>query len=867
MSNLMAIGLSGLNANMAALTTTGNNITNANTPNYSRESTLLTTSAVDQTGGFYLGSGVSIQGVVRQVNSFAQTQMLTDTAQSSQLTAFSDAITRINNYVAGSATSVSTQIQNLYNDMQTAMTNPSSVASRNVVFSDMQSVVNTFNASYGEVASENQTVNNSLTSDVQQINSLAGNIAQLNAQLAGSANAPMTQQPNSLLDNRQNLIQQLSKLVSVSVVPDGTGVDNIFIGSGQALVVGSKATALVTQPAAGNSSQTDIAVNGNTGPQIITSSVNGGDVGGLLNYQHNVLGTVANTLGQMAMVFANSMNQQNKLGLDMTGTAGQNLFADINSPSATGSRITSDAANPMPQGYVMNVNITSTNQLTNSDYELSFSGPPGSYTLTRLSDSKVVVQGTLPTTFPASINADGFSVNLQGGNYAPGSRFYIAPTRQGANNLAMNINSPAQLAMAWPVNAAAATTNQSQTTITVAGMTSASTPAFTTKKGAMSPPLLIRFTSATTYDVLDNSDPANPKALVPPLVDQTYSPGGTNTLFSTDAGQTQVSSSGANAGVAASGSSNGYPAENLNFNIYNSSTGSITPSTVTTTANESAQAIAQAINSVATVKAVADSRATLSNFVSTGSLSISLNGQTLTGSTPDALAASINASGILAQSGITATSNGTSLSVRSLVGADLSFAVSGGVGNSVSVQGSQGAPQTVANAGSATVGGVVYVQLPGSSSLTTSGNGLFTSSPTAQSIYQGYTLSLTGSPVTGDTFTVGYNTNVAGDARNAQVMMGLQNVNNINNSTMSITTLYGSMVQGIGTQSVQASNSQQAATALLQNTTKLVSQVSGVNLNEEAANLVQYQQAYTASAQVINTARTLFNSLLTSIGA
>ena len=867
MSNLMSIGLTGLNANSAALSTTGNNITNANTPGYSRESTVIASQTPESTGSYSSGTGVSVQGVVRQVNTFAQSQLLSDTSQSSQLTAYSTALSRINNYVAGASTSVSTQIQTLFNDMQTALSNPSSVTSRQVAFSDMQTMVNTFNASAGEVASENQSVNSTLTSNIQQINALAQSIAKLNVQLAGSANLPTAQQPNSLLDSRDQLLQQLSQLVSVSVVNDGTGVDNVFIGNGQALVVGAQASALSTQPAAQNAAQQDITIASATGPRVITSTISGGSVGGLLGYQQNVLGSVQNTLGQMAMVLSNAMNSQNKLGVDLSGSPGINLFSDINSTAATTSRITSDNGNPSPQTYGMNVSISSTSQLTNSDYVLAFTGPGTAYTLTRSSDSKVVAQGNLPGSFPTAINADGFSINLTSGNFVAGAKFYVSPTRQGASSLAMNVTTPSQLALAWPVTTSNSVTNQGNATISVAGVTSTSTPTFTTKPGAMSPPLLVRFTSATTYDVLNNSNPASPSQLVPPVINQTYNPGGVNTLFSTDPGQTQVSSTGALAGVATATATNGYPAETLNFNVYNAATGSVTPSSITTTANESAGQIAQAMNTVTGVKAVANTQAVLSGFVNSGTFSLSLNGQTLTGTTPDALAASINASGILAQAGIQAASDGTHLTVRSVTGADLSFSLGGAASNSVSVQGSSGAAQVVAGGGTSTVGGIINTLLPGSSNLTTTGLGLFTTSPVPQSTYQGYTLNISGVPVTGDTFTVGYNSNAAGDARNGQAMLALQNANNVNNGTMSVSSLYGSMVQSIGTQSAQAQSGQQAATTVLQNTTQLISQVSGVNLNEEAANLIQYQQAYTASAQVINTARTIFNSLLTAVGA
>ncbi len=867
MSDMLNIAISGINASQVALNTIGNNITNANTPGYTRESTVISSAVPQAMGTYSQGNGADVIGVVRQASDFLNNQLLSDSSQSSQLDALSTALSRINNYVASSSTGMSGQLQTMFNDLQSALSNPASVTSRQVVLSDLQSVVQAFNASAQEVQSENTTVNSAVASAVSQINSLAGNIAALNNQLAGTGSLPTGQQPNALLDNRDALLQQLSKLVAVTVVKDGSGMDNVFIGNGQALVSGSSASTLGTQVSTQNSQHIDVTLQGVQGPQVITSSLSGGSLGGQLAYQNSTLGVVQNTLGQLALILADAMNKQNQLGVDLNGQPGANVFADINSAAAVASRITADATNPQPQTYSMGVSITHTAQLTASDYTLSFAAPGSTYSLTRASDGKVVAQGQLPPTLPASISADGFSINLQSGNYAPGSVFHIAPTRDAAAQLAMSLTTPSQLAFAWPVNAMSSTTNQGSGSVSVASMSSIATPAFTSQAGAMTPPLLIQFTSATTYDVLNDSNPAAPVPLSPPLVNQPYTPGVNNTLFSSDSGQFQVSSTGAAAGLAVAGTSNGYPAETLSLNVYNSTTQAVSTSSVATTAGESAQQIAAALNNVSGVRAVADTRAQVSAISAGASFALSLNGQTLTGSTPDALAASINANGILQQAGIIATSNGSALSVRSVQGADLAFTLAGGAGNALQVTGSSGAAQTLNGSGSATVGGVVNLQLPGNSSVTTTGAGLFTTSPSPASVYQGYTLALSGVPVAGDTFTVNYNSQGSGDARNGQAMLALQSAALADQGQMSMDGLYGAMVQSVGTQTAQTQNSQSAAAAVLQNTTQLVTQVSGVNINEEAVNLIQYQQAYSASAQVINTARTLFNSLLTAVGA
>lgn len=868
MADLLSIALSGLTANRTALSTTGNNITNANTPGYSRESTSLNSSDPAYVGGAFQGTGVSVSGVVRQANNFLTSQLRSDTAQFNQVDSFLTAITRINGYIANSTTSVSTNVQGFFTSLQGALNAPSSVTSRQVVLSSMQSLVNSFNATSSQIDNENQTVNGALTADIQQINGIAQNIASLNNQLAGTGTLSPAQQPNELLDKRDEQIRQLSELVSVTVVPTGDGTVNVFIGNGQSLVNGAGVSTLITQPSHQNSRQLDIAISGVNGPQVVTSTITGGKVGGLLNYQSSVLDFAQNSIGQMATILADNMNKQNKLGVDLTGTPGINLFSDINASTPAAQRIIADSSNPTPQTYNASVTISNSAQLTASDYVLTFPGPSkNNYVLTRKTDSAVVAQGQLPGGFPASINADGFSINLTSGNFVTGSKFYIQPTKTAAGGLALNITTPQQLALAWPVTTSTSAGNRGTGTISVAGIQSIATPSFATTSGKLTPPLIVRFTSATTYDVLDNTDPSKPVSLNPPLINQVFAPNSNNQMLSSDSGATQVSSTGAAAGKVVAGAANGYPAETLTFNIYNPTTKTVSTSTVSTVAGQSAQQIAQSINALNGVKAVADSQAVLGSFVNSGTLALTLNGQALSGTTPDALAASINGSALLAQQGIFALSDGTNLTVRSTSGADLKFQNKGGAADSVKVTDRNGGNLTVTGGNAATVGGILNIQLPGSSSMVTTGAGLFVASPPPQSLFRGYTLQMNGAPVAGDSFLVSYNSNGTGDARNGQLLAAVQTANLANNGAMSITDVYGNVVEQIGTLTNTAKNNQASASTVMNNTTKMQSQVSGVNLDEEASKLIQFQQAYSASAQVINTARTLFNSLLQAVSA
>lgn len=137
--------------------------------------------------------------------------------------------------------------------------------------------------------------------------------------------------------------------------------------------------------------------------------------------------------------------------------------------------------------------------------------------------------------------------------------------------------------------------------------------------------------------------------------------------------------------------------------------------------------------------------------------------------------------------------------------------------------------------------------------------------------YPGFDLSLQGVPKAGDSFTIGYNTDGLNDNRNGLLMGDLQNQNTmqVNNSgsgePVSFHEAYANIVSDIGQKASSADISLQAAAALKSQSTDWFQSVSGVSLDEEAANLVKYQQSYSAAARLLGTAQTLFDTILAAV--
>jgi flagellar hook-associated protein 1 FlgK len=136
------------------------------------------------------------------------------------------------------------------------------------------------------------------------------------------------------------------------------------------------------------------------------------------------------------------------------------------------------------------------------------------------------------------------------------------------------------------------------------------------------------------------------------------------------------------------------------------------------------------------------------------------------------------------------------------------------------------------------------------------------SNSTSAGVMNNVTFTLSGTPADGDSFTIGPNTGATNDGRNAQLLSNLTSAQVLAGGTSTLTASYASYVNNIGNQTTQIQTSATAQSTLVTQITSAQQSVSGVNINEEAANLLQYQQLYQANSKVIQTAQTLFQTLL-----
>ncbi len=443
MSSIISIGLSGLNAAQAGMATTQHNIANANTPGYSMQRNVQAAASAQYTGSGFIGQGTNVSTVQRAYNDFIGNQLLQAQAQASQLSTYQAQITQIDNVLADPNAGLAPAMQSFFNSLQTLSNMPDSIPARQGVLSNAQSLVARFQSISQQLTDVNTNVNGQITNSVSSINSLAQQIAVLNQNIVVAQGTG--QPPNDLMDQRDLMISQLNQQIKVSVVKQTDGSYNLFVGNGQPLVVGQKASSLVAAPSSSDPTRVDVSYNANgVIVPMQQNNLQGGVLGGLVAFRDQSLVSAQNALGRIAVGIADSVNQQNQLGVDINGALGGAVFS-------VGAPYLGAASNNIGNA-VLSASITNANALTTSDYTLQATGG-GSYTLIRLSDNTVTNLAALPQT------VDGITINLASGASVAGDIYTLRPTVNASQTLAVTMLDSNKLAAAAPILANSALAN------------------------------------------------------------------------------------------------------------------------------------------------------------------------------------------------------------------------------------------------------------------------------------------------------------------------------------------------------------------------------------------------------------------------
>lgn len=339
MSDLLSIGLSGLRTSRNNISVTGHNISNIDTPGFSRQRATQITNSAISTGVGAMGTGARTQSIERIVDQYAIKQVRIDTSNLKDNEAYLRNASELDSLLSNENSALGMAMNGLFEGIQSAANDPLSKPARQLVFSQLESVSQRFKTANSRLEDQNNNINTQARTYSAKINELSVGISQINKEVMnyeGGSDQP----PNDLLDGRDELLRQLSEIVDVQVqAQDGFNI-NVSIGNGVPLISGENVNKLEAVPSDNDKSRYEIFMTDNQGGTMnITNEIDGGEMGGLLRYRSDTLDPALNEMGRIAIVFAAESNNKHHLGTDLNGDQGVDLFKDINTKESQLDRI------------------------------------------------------------------------------------------------------------------------------------------------------------------------------------------------------------------------------------------------------------------------------------------------------------------------------------------------------------------------------------------------------------------------------------------------------------------------------------------------------------------------------------------------
>ncbi|MFB4181068.1 flagellar hook-associated protein FlgK [Escherichia fergusonii] len=442
MSSLINNAMSGLSAAQAALNTASNNISSYNVAGYTRQTTIMAQANSTLGAGGWVGNGVYVSGVQREYDAFITNQLRAAQTQSSGLTTRYEQMSKIDNLLSSETNNVSTSLQGFFTSLQTLVSNAEDPAARQALIGKADGLVNQFKTTDQYLRDQDKQVNIAIGASVDQINNYAKQIASLNDQISRLTGVGAGASPNDLLDQRDQLVSELNKVVGIEVSVQDGGTYNITMANGYSLVQGSSARQLAAVPSHADPSRVTVAyVDATAGEiEIPEKLLTSGTLGGMLTFRSQDLDQSRNTLGQLALAFADAFNKQHQAGFDATGAKGEDFFAIGKPLVLSNTQNNSDAA--------IKAEVINGSQVLATDYTITWQGA-GKWQVTRLASN---TSFTVEPDAAGNVEFDGLKLTFSG-TPKDNNSFTLKPVSDAVVNMDVKVKDESQIALAQEAGA------------------------------------------------------------------------------------------------------------------------------------------------------------------------------------------------------------------------------------------------------------------------------------------------------------------------------------------------------------------------------------------------------------------------------
>ena len=326
MADILSIGAGATQLYRQALSTVGNNIANLNTEGYSRQVSETSENAPSQQGTVFVGSGARLDNIERAYDEFAEASLRDSGSKLATQQPLIDYANRVVDIMGAESSGLSSALDKFFAAASALSADPASINLRSSFLREAEGMASRFRELSGQLGAVEIETRANIETQIEKLNSLSEKLAFVNTQL--NKNLTLESQPPRLLDQRDQLLREMSAVTKIHVTESSSGQIDVRLGSSAgSLIVGAK-------------THYDLGVNFDNsdpgrvdlilepyGDRRVASSVSSGALGGLLNFRTQTLAPAMDSFDYLAHTIVAEVNQIHSSGLDGRGNRGTDLFA------------------------------------------------------------------------------------------------------------------------------------------------------------------------------------------------------------------------------------------------------------------------------------------------------------------------------------------------------------------------------------------------------------------------------------------------------------------------------------------------------------------------------------------------------------
>lgn len=380
--SLFEIAKSSLATSQLALTVTGHNVANVNTPGYSRQTVVLSERPPINGQPGMVGTGVYAASIRRSIDHFVEVQVTLSRQNMGRLSIAKDMLSRLENIFGdGVSHGIAGGLTEFFRAIQDVATNPGELAARSALLAKAVQLASNLNQASSDLAAARQSANFQVKQTVVEINGLSRQIAELNGKIVNAE--LMGQDANDLRDQRQQAINELAEKIDLTTFEHATGAVSVYVARGQVLVAGETVRELTTVEEPGSQGLVSVGYSmGGTRVLSINDLISNGRLRGLLDFRDVTVVELQRTFDLIAATLANAVNQIHRVGFGLNATTGLDVFSN---PTVS----TTPAVTNQGTASVQTGTVTANSLLTFHDYEIRFSSPTAYSLIDRTTGSPV----------------------------------------------------------------------------------------------------------------------------------------------------------------------------------------------------------------------------------------------------------------------------------------------------------------------------------------------------------------------------------------------------------------------------------------------------------------------------------------------